>query len=182
MSSVKLPAPPADAGVTLRQAFIDVCERSFFAFVEPCSPERFGALVDQFTAARMTVAAGTPRQAEWLKASIGFSGAFGGAVEVALPEPLAMALVSALLGEEVDGTMPEHWLFDGVGEFANMICGAWLTNLSNSQAFELRPPTVTRMISGWSPAADSIPDDDRSHRLAVNDLPIRIRFRASAGA
>lgn len=182
MSLVKSQTPPADAGVTLRQALIDVCENSFFAFVEPCPAERFVTLVNQCAAVGRTDAGGAPRQSEWLRASVGFTGAFGGAVEVTLPEPLAVILVGALLGEEVDCEMPEHWMFDGVGEFANMICGAWLTTLCNAQAFELRPPAVTRMVPGWSPAADSSGDDDRSHRLVINDFPVRIRFRASAGA
>lgn len=182
MSSVKLQAPPADAGETLRKAFIDVCENSFFAFVEPCPVDRFAALVEKYARTRIDIDAGSSRPAEWVKASVVFTGAFGGAVEVALPELLATQLVGALLGEEVDTSMPEHWIFDGVGEFANMICGAWLTNLANSQAFELRPPSVTRMTGGWSPAVDSSGDDDRSHRLAVNDFPARIRFRATAGA
>jgi hypothetical protein len=180
-SSAKLQTPPSDAGATLRQAFVEVCENSFFAFVEPCTPERFTALIAQTADARL--AAGiAPTQSEWLRASVGFTGTFSGAVEVALPEPLARSLVGALLGEELDCEMPEHWMFDGVGEFANMVCGAWLTALSDSQAFALRAPAVTRMIAGWSPAADLAGDDERSHRLVINDYPVRIRFRASAGA
>jgi hypothetical protein len=178
MSSVKSQAPPADAGSTLRQAFVDVCENSFFAFVEECPPDRFATLVSLHTGATTPDAA--PRQSQWLKASVGFSGTFAGAVEVALPEPLATTLVSSLVGEEIDCSLPEHWLFDGVGEFANMICGAWLTMLCNAEAFELRPPAVTRMSPGWSPVADGAGDDDRSHRLVINDFPVRIRFRAFA--
>jgi hypothetical protein len=182
MSSVKSPAPPADAGATLRQAFTDVCENSFFAFVEACTPDRFATLVSE--AGPVAVAGAPPRQPQWLKASVGFTGAFSGAVEVALPEPLAISLVGALLGEEIDGAMPEHWLFDGVGEFANMICGAWLTTLGTTNAFELRQPAVTRMNHGWSPVAESAgeTDDARSHQLVINDFPVRVRFRAVAGA
>ena len=174
MSSVKSQAPPADAGATLRQAFIEVCENSFFAFVEPCEPDRF----DTLTGPKSEVT----RAAKWLKASVGFTGTFSGAVEVALPEPLAASLVGSLLGEEVDSSMPEHWMFDGVGEFANMVCGAWLTALCNAQKFELRPPAVTRMIPGWSPGSEAIADDQRTHLLVINDFPVRIRFRTSAGA
>lgn len=180
MSSVKSQTPPADASVTLRQAFIEVCEESFFAFVEPCPPERFATLVTQRATACLSEAGEAPPQSEWLKASVTFTGVFAGAVEVALPQPLAAILVGALLGEEVDSEMPEHWVFDGVGEFVNMVCGAWLTTLCNAQAFELRPPAVTRMVAGWSPAADPGVDDERSHRLVINDFPVRIRFRASA--
>lgn len=182
MSSVKSQTPPADASATLRQAFVEVCENSFFAFVDACPPERFAALIEQRATARLGDAGGTPQQSDWLKASVAFTGAFAGAVEVAIPEPLATTLVGALLGEEVDCEMPEHWVFDGVGEFVNMVCGAWLTTLCNAQAFELRSPAVTRMSPGWSPAADSSADDERSHRLVINDFPVRVRFRASAAA
>jgi len=174
MSSVKLPTPPAEAGALLGRAFVDVCENSFFAFVETCPPEKFAALASQ------PEGGASPRPSPWIKASVGFTGTFAGAVEVALPEPLAINLVTALVGEEIECAMPEHWLFDGVGEFANMICGAWLTMLSNAEAFELRPPAVTRMNAGWSPASEAA-DDERAHRLVVNDFPVRIRFRALAG-
>ena len=176
MSSVKSQTPPAESGVALRRAFIEVCENSFFAYVDECGPERFLELVDRSTPA---AEGKTPPPSNWLKASIGFSGSFTGAVEVLLPEELAKTLVGTMLGEEIDGTLPEHWMFDGIGEFANMICGAWLTALCNSQAFELRPPAVTRMTPGWTLRAEPNADDDRTHRLAVNDFPVRVRFRAS---
>ena len=172
MSSVKSPTPPADAAETLRQAFTDVCENSFFALVEPCSPERFAVLVKDVAVAR-------PGSAEWIKSSVGFTGAFAGAVEMALPAQLAETLVTQLLGEEIECAMPEHWMFDGVGEFANMVCGAWLTTMGSTQAFELRPPAVTRMNAEWSPIHDAKGDDDRSHRLVINKFPVRIRFRAT---
>lgn len=182
MSSVKSQAPPAEAGATLRQAFTDVCENSFFAFVESCTAERFATMINE--AGPVSIGGAAPRQPQWLRASVGFTGTFAGAVEVVLPEPLAISLVSSLVGEEPDGEMAEHWMFDGVGEFANMICGAWLTMLSGSEAFELRPPAVTRMSPSWSPVTESNSDGDeaRSHRLVVNEFPVRIRFRAAAGA
>ena len=87
MSSARLQAPPADAGQTLKAAFIDVCENSFFAFVEQCPPERFVELVNHYTATRRGDGAGAAsRESEWLKASVGFTGVFGGAIEVAVKD------------------------------------------------------------------------------------------------
>ena len=41
-------------------------------------------------------------------------------------------------GDPPDALMPEHQIFDGIGEFTNMVCGAWLTGFSDQQSFALR--------------------------------------------
>jgi hypothetical protein len=177
MSSPRLPAQaPADASAALRDALSEVCEQSFFAFVEACPPERFAELVEQISPART---AGRSKPSEWLKASVAFTGPFGGAIEVMLPERLARSLVASLLGEPADAVMPEHRVFDGIGEFANMVCGTWLTGMSE-RAFALRPPAVTRMAPDWTPLSESVRADERGHRLCVNDVPVRVRLRAIA--
>ena len=180
MSSPRLPVQaPADASALLRQALFDVCEQSFFAYVEACSPERFSELVGEISPAQPDAIgrpAGRPKPSEWLKASVAFTGPFAGAIEVIMPERLARALVGSLLGEPPDAPMPEHQIFDGIGEFANMVCGAWLTGFSDRQAFALRPPAVTRMAPGWTLLSESGPDD-RGHRVCVNDTPVRVRLR-----
>jgi hypothetical protein len=182
MSSSKSLAPP-DAGLTLRDAFVDVCENSFFAYVETCDARRFAELAEQWSETARAYQGGErprgrPAESEWLKASIGFGGPFPGAIEVILPEALARSLVTSILGTEPDEVLAEHQVFDGLGEFANMICGAWLTNLAQKQTFELRPPAVTRMAPDWTPVKDSSWNDERGHRMAVNELPVRLRFRA----
>jgi hypothetical protein len=179
MSSHRSPVQaPADASALLRQALFDVCEQSFFAYVEACSPERFSELVDVITPPQADAgrSASRTKPSEWLKASVAFSGPFGGAIEVILPERLARSLVGSLLGEPPETAMPEHQIFDGIGEFANMVCGAWLTGFSDRQAFGLRPPAVTRMAPGWTPLSES-GADDRGHRVCVNDAPVRVRLR-----
>jgi hypothetical protein len=187
MSSPKSQAPPADASLALRDAFVDVCENSFFAYVETCDAQRFAELAEQSSRTARAILDGDAGQAaakarrapsEWLKASVGFGGHFAGAIEVILPEGLARWLVVSLTGEDTDAEIAEHQVFDGLGEFANMVCGAWLTNLSPRQPFELRPPAVTRMAPDWTPLTDSSWNDDRGHRMVVNDLPVRLRFRS----
>jgi hypothetical protein len=184
MSLSRSQAPP-DAGTTLRDAFVDVCENSFFAYVETCDVQRFADLAERIVGPNEAAEPGrpSPRRAapsEWLKAAVGFGGPFPGAIELILPEALARGLVGSLLGTAPEEQLPEHQVFDGLGEFANMICGAWLTTLSQRQPFELRPPAVTRMANGWTPVGDLSWNDETGHRLAVNDLPVRLRVRSLA--
>jgi CheY-specific phosphatase CheX len=181
MSSHRSPVQaPADASALLRQALFDVCEQSFFAYVEACSPERFSELVGEISPEHADLAArggSRAKPSEWLKASVAFTGPFGGAIEVVMPERLARSLVGSLLGEPPEAPMAEHQIFDGIGEFANMVCGAWLTGFSDRQAFGLRPPAVTRMAPGWTPLSESSAMDERGHRVCVNDTPVRVRLR-----
>jgi hypothetical protein len=180
MSSPRLPVQaPADASALLRQALFDVCEQSFFAYVEVCSPERFSELVAEISPLPDASGRASARSkpSEWLKASVAFTGPFGGAIEVILPERLGRALVGSLLGEPADAPMPEHQIFDGIGELTNMVCGAWLTGFSDKQSFALRPPAVTRMAPGWTPLSESGAADDRGHRVCINEAPVRVRLR-----
>jgi CheY-specific phosphatase CheX len=185
MSLSKSLGPPSEAAAALKDAFADVCENSFFAYVEPCEPRRFAELVKSTMEAAIAEtrpggARAGRRDSIWLKAAVAFNGSFAGAIEVILPESLATGLVSSLLGADPDNGLPEHQMFDGVGEFANMVCGAWLTTLSDREAFELRAPVVTRMASDWTPVSDPSWKDQSWHLLAVNDQPIRVRFRPAA--
>jgi hypothetical protein len=188
MSSHKSPIQPVDAGAALRDAFVEVCENSFFAYVESCDAHRFAELAEQCSRVARALMDGDNRgvsfaenHSEWLKAAVGFGGAFNGAIEVILPEPLAAWLVASILGEPPETKLAEHQVFDGFGEFANMVCGAWLTNLSQRQSFELRSPAVTRMAPDWTPLTDSSWNDEQGHRLVVNDLPVRVRLRSLGG-
>ena len=189
MSLSKSPAQSAEAGLALRDAFVDVCENSFFAYVEVCDARKFAILAEESSrTARSVQEAGgqlpsraRQRPSEWLKGSVGFSGSFGGAIEIIMPEKLARSLVASLLGESPETEFAEHQVFDGLGEFANMVCGAWLTAMSQRSSFNLRAPAVTRMASDWTPLTDSSWNDEQGYRLAVNESPVRLRFRPLAG-
>jgi hypothetical protein len=188
MSYPKSPTPtPSEAAVALQAALVQVCENSCFAFVEPCEADRFAENVKQLERSHRGAvgkAVATPATSSiWLKASVTFIGCFAGAIEIVVPEPLARSLVASLIGLAADEPsaipMSEHQLFDGLGEFANMVCGAWLTDLSGSGAFELGSPAVTRMAPDWSPVTDWGQQDEGGYRLCVNDVPVRIRVRFS---
>ena len=180
---------PTEADDALYVALLHVCERSFFAFVEVCDPLQFAVLVGkahsqpplQHVDSLDALAAQLPR---WLKASVAFDGnSSSGAIEIVLPERLARWLVASLLGitTEVDlGQLEllDRQVFDGTGEFVNMVCGAWLTDRKGSEAFSLAPPAVTRLTSGWSPLEGSNKEPD-GLQVSVNDLPLQIFIRSS---
>jgi hypothetical protein len=180
---------PTESADALYVALLHVCERSFFAFIDACDALQFAVCVGktQNQPALEHVDGLEERDAQlprWLKASVAFSGnSLSGAMEVVLPERLARWLVASLLGitTEVDLGQVElldSQVFDGTGEFVNMVCGAWLTDGSGSQAFTLAPPEVTRLPSGWSPLADASNAHHGLHVL-VNELPLQIFIRSS---
>src|SRR5947209_4865910 len=129
MSSQESPAPlSAEANDALFVAVLEVCEKSFFAFVESCEAARFTALVKQVgvPGGQLDGIPAAARQGEgappnWLQASIGFDGSLiAGTIEVLLPEALARWLVASLLGvsQEVElqqVLLLDQQVFDGIG-------------------------------------------------------------------
>jgi hypothetical protein len=168
MSFAKSPAlNPSDLHDALQQALIEVSENAYFVFVEPADQEQFA---DSVGLVKDT----------WLKVSVAFEGSFAGAVEIVLPEPLGMWLVTSLLGMQANETLEEPAQFDGVGEFANMVCGAWLSRLSDDCLFELRVPAVTRMTAGWTPLVESRGRQELICRMVtINELPMRVLIKAA---
>ena len=174
MSSVKSPALTSTDQDALQSAVIEVCENAYFVFVEPCDAPQFSALVEQVRAEK-----GRGPSGRWLNASVAFHGASTGEVEVVLPERLGTWLVVSLLGLPPDAVLKDNQLLDGVGEFANMVCGAWLSRLSDDCLFELRVPAVTRMTAGWTPLSDSDRWGLICRMVTINELPMRILIRAN---
>jgi CheY-specific phosphatase CheX len=168
MSFAKSPAlNPSDLHDALQTALIEVSENAYFVFVEPADHAQFADAVSLV-------------RDNWLKVAVSFEGSFAGAVEVTMPEPLGMWLVTSLLGMQVHETLEEAQQFDGVGEFANMVCGAWLSRLSDDCLFELRVPAVTRMTAGWTPLAETNARQELICRMVtINELPMRILIRAN---
>jgi Chemotaxis phosphatase CheX len=158
MSSMKslttTPDPWQDPDAILA-AVSAVTERSFFAVTEPCSEGRFKALAD--------TASG------WQVASVRFEeGPLTGSVACTLPGELARALFDAFTGRDPSDAAPAQAEIDDlVGEFANMVCGAWLSRIGGPQTFTLRQPVVQSALR---------PADREGTRLAVtvNDLPLAI--------
>ena len=76
---------------------------------------------------------------------MGFRGASTGLVEVVLPERLGTWLVVSLLGLPPESTIKDHQLLDGVGEFANMVCGTWLSKANEIDTGERRNFIIVRL-------------------------------------
>ena len=85
---------PADLHDALQTALIEVSENAYFVFVEPADHAQFADAV------------GLVKDA-WLKVSVAFEGSFAGAVEIVMPEPLGMWLVTSLLGMQAHETLAE---------------------------------------------------------------------------
>lgn len=166
MSFVKSQASvPAELSDALQAALIEVGENAYFVFVEPVTLEQFAALAGEAVG-------------PWMTASVSFAGASSGSIEIVLPEELARWLVTSLLGMPgADLTSPE--LSDGVGEFANMVCGAWLSKSSGKTAlFELAPPSVCRKDVSWLPVDGMAADGSDGYRMVtLNDMPMAVRIQ-----
>src|SRR5262245_2060214 len=160
MSSLSLPdlmgPETADAILT---ALRSVAERSFFAEVEPCDDRTFGRL--------------TSGVSTWLVATVRFEeGTAIGALSCTLPEALATALFDAFTGHDPSAPEPARAdVLDLVGEFANMVCGAWLTHSAAAWTFRLSPPTVESALEPGP--ADLL----QLVFVTVNDHPLAVTVR-----
>lgn len=154
MSSAK--SAPITLSSDVRDQLVDsatrVCETSFFAFVEPASNELLASAADE---------------SRWYHTSVNYTGPSHGSVAVALPEELAREVFAAFLGFADSSAANQAEVEDVVGEFANMVCGAWLTSLGGDSCFSLTHPEVS---SGGLPVLD-----ENAIVLAVNDRPLVIR-------
>ena len=123
----------ADAASAVADAVEAVAERSFYAVVDRCPQAVLTAL-----------AAKVPR---WLIGTVRFEdGPLTGAMSCTVPEELAQQLFDSFSGRDPQEPMPtERELHDLVGEFANMVCGAWLSRCATERAFRLGPPMVARV-------------------------------------
>jgi hypothetical protein len=165
---------PTDLHDTLQAALIEVGENAYFVFVEPCDAGTFATLAEQERERAVR-----EHSLGWLMASVRFTGAFSGSVEIVLPERLGHWLVTSLLGMTPEEKLPDSQMFDGVGEFTNMVCGAWLSRVGGQSLFELKVPAVTRMPMEWNPMFDGRTREEPMCRMvSLNDSPMRIRVRA----
>jgi hypothetical protein len=139
-------------GGAIAYAVSTVAERSFFACVERCDKPDLDEI-----------------EADWLVATVRFDdGPVCGSLACALPADLALRLFDAFAGRHPAAPLPprDH-VDDLIGEFANMVCGAWLTRCDTRRVYVLRRPLVSR---------GSRPDRDQGRRewLAVNNRPVAV--------
>lgn len=148
---------------SVREALMDVANHSFFAMAENCDRVRFEELA--------------PRHGGWLQASVAFDGAFRGALDLTLPESLAGELLVSFLGAYPDSPATEREVLDMTGEFANMVCGTWLSRACRRRRFDLESPAVSKLSAGWGP------DDPPAQIFAfLNSSPVGIRLALAGDA
>jgi len=162
MCSLQLPTTMfgPDGEASLVRAVGDVAERSFFAYAEACDSTRFAEL--------------TGGVSQWYCASIAFEEAnASGVVDCVISAGLAAELFDAFSGRDHDDPQPDPAaVADLLGEFANQVCGAWLTRAANRQTFTLHPPRVTRANDG------AIDADASAVTIALNEHPLAVRVHA----
>ena len=146
---------PAEHYGRLQDAMASVAESSFFAFTDPCDAATFREMAAPLS--------------PWLEGGVAFDGTFSGRMTCTVPESLARELFASFIGLEPGEAMAEAPLFDLMGEFANMVGGAWLTHVSERRHFDLLPPTVVRVAE-----APSYQDPD-GLPLLVNGVPVLIQ-------
>jgi chemotaxis protein CheY-P-specific phosphatase CheC len=135
-----------------------VAEQSFFAVAEPADDRSF-----------VVAAAQVPR---WLVATVEFEqGPLAGSVSCTIPEKLAKGLFDAFTGRDPGEPAPIAALIhDLVGEFSNMVCGAWLTRVESGLTFTLSHPSV-------EPASTPAEAGDLRLVAAIDDLPVAVDVR-----
>src|SRR5262249_32146896 len=145
----------------LCDALTDVAERSFFAMAEPCDRATFD---DRALAVDA-----------WRVAVVSFRGDVCGTMQCALTSPLGESLFDAFTGRGADEPAPRGELTaDLIGEFANMVCGAWLTRLTHATPFVLGQPRVVEMPEGWRPWLAS-PPHELEVTATIDDQPVALQ-------
>ena len=137
MSSANLRADFQTDRAALDRALAVVAEESFFAMVDPV-PDDLTDVVGPVLSDRPSL----------LSARVTFDGGFAGALCCTMPRALAHELTAAFSGaapEEIAVADPS--VDDLVGEFANMVCGRWLTDIAPQQLFSLAHPSVEPRVA-----------------------------------
>jgi hypothetical protein len=107
----------------LDRALAVVAEESFFTMVDPVSdaPGVDGPM---------------------LAARVAFEGSFSGTLCCRMSRALARELTAAFTGEILDQVADGPAVDDLAGEFANMVCGRWLSEVAPQCLFRLGHPSV----------------------------------------
>jgi Chemotaxis phosphatase CheX len=170
MCSAKLsPQFSPEAGVALMNALVEVGEQSFFAFVERCDETWFEELAS----------AADP----WMIATVTFTGEQGtGSLSCTFTDDLVLDLFDAFTGRDpAEGTPDPREVADLAGEFANMVCGLWLSRVMGSHTFSLGSPRAGRVPNpaGVAPSGVERMLVVVNNRPMIVDLTVHAADRAS---
>ncbi len=150
-----------DTASAMFEAVRSVAEHSFFAVAEPGDERSFAGQ-----------AAAVPT---WLVATVEFEqGSLKGSVACTMPTSLARSLFDAFAGRDPSEPEPgAELVHDLVGEFSNMVCGAWLTHVASSRTFTLRHPIVESLAAPrWSGGPRLL--------AMIDDVPVAVEVTLKA--
>lgn len=175
MSSPHSSAPADRRETTIVEACTRVAEVSFYAFAEPCDATRLVEL----DAVLHEQSGGDPA---WLRVFVQFSGDCNGHLVLNLPASVGGELVASFVGLMPD-EVTEAQIADGLGEFANMVCGAFLTDAGSRLDFALTRPEVRPEPAGWRPldALAAANGEGTAYAFAINDRPMVLRVDLEVG-
>jgi hypothetical protein len=170
MSSLHSSARSNRREITIVEACTRVAEVSFCALAEACDATRLAAL----DAALHEQSGGEP---DWLRVAVQFRGDCHGHLVLNLPAPVARELVASFVGILPD-EVTEAQIADGLGEFANMVCGAYLSDAGARLDFALAAPDVRHEPAGWRPleALSAVTDEGTAYAFSINDQPMVLRI------
>lgn len=158
-SLISAPRLDADMMAALGAAAVNVAEDSLFACAEACSADALAVSLDA-----------RPDGETWLRAAVRFRGPFQGVAEVSLPRDLALELCAAFGGESPEHMAPQD-VRDLVGEFANVMCGLWLTRAHSHARFDLDAPRIDEFARPVAVTPANVVG------LRLNDAPVIVTLR-----
>ena len=169
MSSQPSSAPADRRDTTIVEACARVAETSFYAVAEACDATRLAEL----DAALHEQVGGDP---DWLRVSVQFMGDCHGHLVLHVPAQVASELIASFVGP-LPEEITEAQIADGLGEFANMVCGAFLTDAAGRLDFALTTPEVVHELPGWRPltALTAADGEGTAYPVAINDQPMVLR-------
>jgi chemotaxis protein CheY-P-specific phosphatase CheC len=112
---------------------------------------------------------------DFLKATMGFSGHHGGAVDIIVPRKLTPALVYNILGMDEDDIIESDIAEDALKELLNTLCGRMLPALfTDIETFDLHPPEISSVNKKqWLEMLNR----DTSLSFAIEDSPVLLNVQ-----
>lgn len=181
--SVQPPAT-AEALAALRAAVEEVAEKSLCAYTEPCDRARFldawRTTLPPVTGLTLAATPAAPGAEVWYCTSVVFHGPFSGDVGIVLTRTLTLELYCSFAGMTLEENPSEAEVRDFAAEFANVVCGHWLTRTYSHLKFDLDAPVVDVLLP--EPDGPLTPWGDLAANLflCVNDVPIQVTYAPRA--
>ena len=107
---------------------------------------------------------------ELIAASLSFQGAPPGRFGILVSAPAARRMAANFLGSDEEARLPPAQVSGIVGELANMICGAMLSELESDANFDISEPATA-----YAGASEPGPD-------FLSGSPVAVRFELPGGA